>query len=168
MSEPEPVPVARVRRHREPVPARPRHKGGLTTRVTAWILVAGLVLALAVALGAAAVQRTESRLRASGLEAPATVTEVVPTKSGYNVNVRFTTADGREITARLENFPRDPGLGAGDRLRVGYDPERPDATLWDVRDPLAFTGATIFLATLSAVLAAASILFFVLVRRRRG
>ncbi|WP_326948554.1 DUF3592 domain-containing protein [Amycolatopsis sp. NBC_01307] len=161
MSEPEPVPVAWVRRRREPAPARPRRAAG-------WILVPGLVLAVAVALGAVAVQRTESRLRASGQEAPATVTAVVPTKSSYNVDVRFTTADGREITARLKDFPRDPGLATGDRLRVGYDPERPDATLWDVRDPLAFTGATIFLAALSAVLAAASIVTFALLRRRRG
>ncbi len=80
------------------------------------------MLAVAVALGAVAVQRTESRLRASGREAPATVTAVVPAKSGYNV---------------------------------------------DVRDPLSFTGATIFLAALSATLTAASILFFVLLRRRR-
>ncbi|WP_328456825.1 DUF3592 domain-containing protein [Amycolatopsis sp. NBC_00438] len=161
MSEPEPVPVARMRRRREPAPARPR-------RAAVWVLVPGLVLAVAVALGAVAVQRTESRLRASGQEAPATVTAVVPARSGYNVDVRFTTAAGREITARLKDFPRDPGLAAGDRLRVGYDPERPDTTLWDVRDPLAFTGATIFLAALSAVLAAASIVTFVLLRRRRG
>ncbi|MFJ1767341.1 DUF3592 domain-containing protein [Amycolatopsis sp. NPDC088138] len=152
-----------------PVPAAWEHRRrGLTTRVAAWILAAGLVLALAVAFEAVAVQRTGSRLSTSGQEAPATVTEILPHRSGYNVQVRFTTADGREISARLVNFPRDPGLGVGDRLRVGYDPERPDATLWDVRDPLDYTGSAIFLAALSAVLAAASFLFFWVVRRRRG
>jgi hypothetical protein len=131
-----------------------------------WITVAGLVLALAVGLGAVAVRQYESRLRTTGLVTSATVTEILRIRLSYNVNVRFTTTAGQVVTARLDDFPRDPQLKVGDELRIRYDPDRPDVTLWDVRDPPDFTGATIFLVSLAAVLALAFVLFFLFTRRR--
>jgi hypothetical protein len=124
------------------------------------------VPALAVALCAVAVRQYEGVLRASGLETSATVTEILPIRLGYNVNVRFTTEAGQEVATRLDDFPRTPPLEVGDRLRVRYDPERPGVTLWDVREPPDFTGATIFLVSLSAVLVLASVFSLLLIRRR--
>jgi len=139
---------------------------GLSGPAGTWVTVAGLVLALAVGLGAVAVRQYESRLLAAGQEATATVSDVLRIRQGYNLQVEFTTATGREVSARLDDFPREPQLKIGDRLHIRYDPDRPDVTLWDVRAPLDFTGATIFLVSLAAVLALASAVFFRLTRRR--
>lgn len=161
----DPVPVTWVRPRR---PAGRPRPSGLSTRVAVGITVFGLVTALALALGAVAVQRYEARMRASGLETTATVKEILRLKGGgYNATVGFATTDGRPIVARLDDFPREPLLHAGDQLRIRYDPDRPDVTLWDVRDPPDFTGATIFMAALAAAFALGSILFFTITRRRR-
>ncbi|MEV4145520.1 DUF3592 domain-containing protein [Amycolatopsis sp. NPDC049691] len=160
----EPVPVTWVRGRRPPRPRKPRRRG-LRGRTGAGITAAGLVLALAVAAGAFAVQRYESHMRESGVEAVATVENILVFRSARNLEVSFTTATGREVTTRLDDFPRDPAPEIGDRLTIRYDPDRPDVTLWDVREPPDFTGATVFLVCLSAVLAAASIVFFCFTRR---
>ncbi|MEU0794503.1 DUF3592 domain-containing protein [Amycolatopsis sp. NPDC005961] len=159
----EPVRVAWVRKPRR---RRPRERG-LRGRARLWVTAAGLVLALAVGCGAFAVQRYQAHMRASGVETVATVQEVLAIRGGYKLSVGFTTATGREVSTELDDFPRDPQPGIGDRLTIRYDPDRPDVTLWDVRDPPEFAGATIFLICLSAVLAAASAVFFALTRRRR-
>jgi hypothetical protein len=58
-------------------------------------------------------------------------------------------------------------LRTGDQLRIRYDPGRPEVTLWDVRDPPDFTGATIFMAAMAAAFALGSILFFKITQRLR-
>ncbi|WIX99126.1 hypothetical protein QRX60_34440 [Amycolatopsis mongoliensis] len=160
----EPVPVAWVRPRRPRRRPRPRPRG-LRGRAGAWITVAGLVPALAAALGAFAVQRYEAHLRGSGTETLAEVTGHDRVKLSYNVSVTFTTKDGREIVTTLYDFPREPPVEIGDRLTIRYDPDRPDVTLWDVRDPPSFTGATIFMASLATVLAVASFVFRYFTRR---
>lgn len=164
MSDPEHIPVPAAWGHERRRPARP---AALSARVAAGITVAGLVLAVAVGLGAVAVQRYETQVRGTSLEAPATVTEIVTIRGGYNVRVRFVTATGREVVALLDDFPRNPGLRTGERLRIRYDPAHPDLTLWDVREPLDFSGSRNAMLVLSAVLAIAAITFFILTRRRR-
>ncbi len=126
------------------------------------------MLALAAAFGAFAVQDYEAHMRESGTETLATVSDHHPTRSSYNVSVTFSTSAGQEIVTTLFDFPREPPVEIGDRLTIRYDPDRPDVTLWDVRDPPDFTGATIFMIALSAVLATASAVFFALTRRRRS
>jgi len=165
VSDPEqiPIPAAKGRERR----ASTQRPAGLSAGVAIGITVAWLVVALAVGLGAVAVQQYETRLRATSLEAPATVTEIVTIRGGYNVRVRFVTATGKEVVALLDDFPRDPGLHAGEQLRVRYDPDRPDRVLWDVREPLDFSGARNALIVLSAVLAFAAIAFFAIARHRR-
>lgn len=151
------------------VGSRPRrpYRAGLSTRVTLGITLAGLVLAAAVGVGAVAVQQDENDVRGRALEAPAVVTERVDIRGGYNVRVRFATPTGREVVALLADFPRDPGLRPGEALRVRYDPERPDRTLWDAREPLDFSGSRNAMAGLSAILAIAAITFFAYVRLRQ-
>ncbi|MEV5716845.1 DUF3592 domain-containing protein [Amycolatopsis mediterranei] len=147
-------------------PKRP-YRAGLSSRVTLGITLAGLLLASAVGVGAVAVQQDENDVRGRALEAAAVVTERVDIRGGYNVRVRFTTATGREVVALLADFPRDPGLRPGEALHVRYDPERPDRTLWDAREPLDFSGSRNAMAGLSAVLAIAAITFFAYVRLRQ-
>ena len=159
MSEPERIPA--------PWKRKAPDRAVLGTRVVLGITLAGLVLAAAVGLGAVAVQRYENDVRGRALEATAVVTERVDIRGGYNVRVRFATAAGREVVALLSDFPRDPGLRPGEALRVGYDPQRPDRTLWDAREPLDLSGSRNAMAGLSAILAIAAITFFVYVRLQR-
>lgn len=159
MTEPEGIP--------SPWRRKPPYRAVLGTRVALVILLAGLALAAAVGLGAVAVQQYENDVRGRALEAPAVVTERVDIRGGYNVRVRFVTASGQDVVALLSDFPRDPGLRPGEELRVRYDPERPDRTLWDTREPLDFSGSRNGMVGLAAVLAIAAITFFVYTRLRQ-
>lgn len=146
------------------IPSPPWRKPPYRLFPGAWVVLgttlAGLLLAVATGLGAVAVQQYENDVRGRALEAPAVVTERVDIRGGYNVRVRFVTASGRELVALLSDFPRQPGLRPGESLRVRYDPERPDRTLWDARESLDFSGSRNGMAALSAVLAIATITFF--------
>lgn len=91
------------------------------------------------------------RLNSDGLRAAATVEDVHALGRDSYVTVRFVTADGREVTARVGDFSWSPPPRPGDAVTVLYDPRTPDGVLRDAR----MSGD--YLLALIALLAAGSL-----------
>ena len=109
----------------------PRHLS--PERVRSPRAAAGLaVLAVVCAVFSLGTYRDAVTLRDHGARATATVLEVHCGRSSW-VALRFTTATGREVTADVGNYSRNPRPRVGDRQVIIYDPSDPDGLVADVR-----------------------------------
>ncbi|MFB9180812.1 DUF3592 domain-containing protein [Dactylosporangium sucinum] len=117
----------RLRGKRAPRLARP-HVADLREPygIVGWLAIVVLFV-----LGAAMLQsgierfREHADLRAVGVPATAEILRVDRSRTGESVRVRFTTGDGAEVTADVEDPPSDIRVAEGAQIDIRYDPRNP-------------------------------------------
>ena len=59
-----------------------------------------------------------------------TTTDSDGSSTSYTYYVRYTTADGVQQEAKIANMGFKKGPEVGDRIRIKYLPEKPNAAVW--------------------------------------
>ena len=96
------------------------------------LVVLVLGTAVFVLLGVGSAYRTH-RLNTYGVRAEATLLDVHSFSRNSYVVAEFTTADGRRVVAKINDYYWTPTPQVGDAATILYDPAAPDEIVRDVR-----------------------------------
>jgi hypothetical protein len=97
------------------------------------------IIILGVVAGVAVFMACKIRItKKNGIEAEAVVSNVTEettmdsdgSNTSYTYYVRYTGADGEEREAKITNVGFKKGPEIGDRIRIKYLPEKPNAAVW--------------------------------------